>query len=433
MTGSDSDPRVLVVTTLRWLSTARLGLALSDAGFAVSAVCPTGHALRGAGFLHRVWRSDPISPLATLREAILSTEPDLIVPCDERAVAQLLSLHASASGEDAVSVGLRAVIERSLGARQCFPILQARGQASDLAAREGVSTAETAVVACRADVARCAAAWGFPLVLKTDGSWGGLGIRIVRDRDEAARAFDDLGRPPSLARAVWRVIKDQDDGGLECWWRRTRPAVTAQRFVPGIPANVAAACWKGRVLATVTVEAIRTAGDRGPATVVRRVESQDMTAAVTTLAHRLELSGFCGFDFMRDESDGRYYLIEINARATPTCHLISPDGVDLPTALRAAVAGESPPAAEKTTVGEIIALFPQEMLRDPESLYLTAACHDLPNRAEFLIHAANGELARRRRLEVLERYVRRMAGLSRATEPSAETNEPGYRPAKAPA
>lgn len=435
MTGSSavrSAPSALVVTTLRWLSTARLGLALSEAGFAVSAICPSGHPLRRAAFLRRAWRNGLFSPLAILRDAIVSARPDLIVPCDDRAVAQLLGLHAAATGEDAVSAGLRAVIERSLAAREHFPILQARGAFGDLAAGEGASMAETVVVAGRADLSRCASAWGFPMVLKSDGSWGGRGVRIVRDLDEAGRAFRRLGQATPLAWAVWRVIKDQDTGYLVSALRRERRAVSAQRFIRGVPANVAAACWEGRVLAAVAVEAVRTAGERGPATVVRRVESPQMIAAVAKLACRLELSGLCGFDFMRDEADGRYHLIEINARATPTCHLTGADGVDLLAALRAAVTGDLPPHGDKAPPGEIIALFPEEMLRDPASPYLTAARHDVPSRAAFLVHAGEAAIARRGRWDVLARLVRApawAAGRSRGGGPAPESDEAAKAPA----
>ena len=190
------------------------------------------------------------------------------------------------------------------------------------------------------------------------------------------------------------------------------------------------------MLATVAAEAIRTAGDRGPATVVRRFDSPQMIAAVAALANQLNLSGLCGLDFMHDEVDGCYYLIEINARATPTCHLMGTDGVDLLAALRAAMVGEAPAAGEKATAGETIALFPQEMMRDPDSPYLAAARHDVPSQADFLVQAGLAAVTRYRRMDALARYVRflawtasRLPGNQRP--PGAE--EAAYRSAKASA
>ena len=412
-------PSALVITTLRWLSTARLGLALSEAGFVVNAVCPAGHPLRKADFLGSAWRNSVISPLAVLRDAVVSTKPDLVVPCDDRALAQLLALHAAETGADAISIAVRAAIERSLAAPEHFAILQARRAIADLAASVGASVAETLAVEDREDLERCAATLGFPMVVKADGSWGGLGIRVVGDMDEAARAFHRLRRAPTLAWAIWRMIKDRDAGYLASALRGERAAVSAQRFVRGVPANVAAACWRGRVLSAVTVEALRTAGDRGPATVVRRVESPEMSAAVTRLAEGLGLSGLCGFDFMRDEVDGRYYLIEINPRATPTCHLMGAEGVDLLAALRAALANEAPAAGERAAANEIIALYPQEVLRDPASHFLTVGRHDVPRGAGFLVDAGQAAIVRRRRMDVLARYVRAPAWASgRAPDPA---------------
>jgi biotin carboxylase len=39
---------------------------------------------------------------------------------------------------------------------------------------------------------------GLPLVLKSDGSWGGRGVVIVTTREEAVRAFRKLSVPPGL-------------------------------------------------------------------------------------------------------------------------------------------------------------------------------------------------------------------------------------------
>ena len=40
---SAAQPSILLVTTVRWYPTARLAMALRDAGCVVDAVCPSGH------------------------------------------------------------------------------------------------------------------------------------------------------------------------------------------------------------------------------------------------------------------------------------------------------------------------------------------------------------------------------------------------------
>ena len=54
----------------------------------------------------------------------------------------------------------------------------------------------------RDELAKWLAENRFPLVLKTDESFGGGGVRIIGCVAEADRAWQALRSPPSLARAV---------------------------------------------------------------------------------------------------------------------------------------------------------------------------------------------------------------------------------------
>ena len=77
---------------------------------------------------------------------------------------------------------------------------------------------------------------------------------------------------------------------------------------------------EGRVLAGIGVEVVSSNGVKGPAIVVRMVESPEMMFAAEQVAARLRLSGFFGLDFMIDDS-GAIYIIEMNRRCTPLCPL----------------------------------------------------------------------------------------------------------------
>ena len=95
-----------------------------------------------------------------------------------------------------------------------------------------------------------------------------------------------------------------------------------------------------------------------------------MSAAAEKMVRRLKLSGLHGFDFMLEASTGNARLIEINPRATQVGHLTLGPGRDLPAALYAALSGEDLHPAPKVTENDIIALFPQEWMRDPDSAFL---------------------------------------------------------------
>lgn len=381
---SQRPPIALVVTTVRWLASARVALALSEAGFVVKAACPKGHALRAVSFVSATTTYRPLAPLRSVREAIETCRPDLIVPTDDRAVAHLIEIYASATGDDPRSVSIRAVIARSLGATEHFPVLYSRTQIAIWAQEQGINFPAMAVVSSQADLTERLAQIGLPAVLKTDGSWGGDGTIVVRSAPDAARALRQLAAPPGLPRVAKRLAIDKDVHFLVSWIRRERPVVNVQRFAVGRPANVAAACWQGEVLSQVSVEAVRTTTPTGPATVVRTIRNPEMSQAVERMVKRLNMSGMCGFDFLLDDA-GDAHLLEINPRATPTCHLVGAEGIDLAQALRKALDGERFPRGSVEWESELIALFPQEMLRDPASEYLESARHDVPARSEEFV------------------------------------------------
>jgi hypothetical protein len=215
-------------------------------------------------------------------------------------------------------------------------------------------------------------------VLKIDSTWGGQGVAIVGNRDEACRSFDRMAAQPPLANALRRLVLDRDPSTLVEALRRSRRTVTVQDHVAGTPANRAIACWRGKVLAGISVEAIHTQHPTGPATVVRVIDNTQMTDAAERLARRLGLSGLWGLDFMIEAATGRVYLVEMNPRATPVCHLPLGPASDLPAALCTAVIGAAPARPREAIRPGVHALFPGEWQRDPASAHLLGAQHDVP-------------------------------------------------------
>src|SRR5262249_50300792 len=79
--------------------------------------------------------------------------------------------------------------------------------------------------------------------------------------------------------------------------------------------------WQGEVLAQIAAMVLKTRSPNGPAAVIRLIENSQMSEAAKKVVRRLGLSGFVGFDFVIEDSTGKAFLIEINPRATQTCHL----------------------------------------------------------------------------------------------------------------
>jgi hypothetical protein len=103
-----------------------------------------------------------------------------------------------------------------------------------------------------------------------------------------------------------------------------------------------------------------------------------MTAAATKLVRALGLTGLCGLDFVIEADTNAAYLIELNPRATPICHLPLGAGRNLPLALYSRLVGKPVPSIAPAISNSAIAMFPGEWHRDPLSPYLRSSFHDVP-------------------------------------------------------
>ena len=373
-----ASPKILIVTTVHWPATTRLALALADCGFAVGAVAPAHHGLRRFDRLAARFVSHPhVGLLRAVAAALEQWSPDLVVPADDRAVAVLHRLHAQAEqGHGHQPRRTRELIESSLGDPRYFELLEKKSELVSLAAAEGVAVPETVVVRDLEELRRWLSRATFPQVLKTDGTWGGEGVRIVRNAAGAEQAFVELAARPGWPRIGKQILQHLNFAPLGERLRGRLPTVTLQAYVSGRPANRAVACWQGEVLAGTSVEVVQASGDTGPASVVRVIDHPEMADATARLVRRLGLSGFCGVDFILDAS-GSAHLIELNARTTTICYLALDAQSDMTGALYAKLARtmQRPLASIRH---DLITFFPHELWRDPKSKFLVGAYHDVP-------------------------------------------------------
>ncbi|PYT96392.1 MAG: hypothetical protein DMG36_00540 [Acidobacteria bacterium] len=363
-------PTVLIISTSPSFSPARLAMALAKTGCDTEAVCLPRHPLGKTSAVRRIFPYRRLAPLRSIKNAILSASPDLLIPSDDLAALQLHALHAQENRHGGKEKPICALIEKSLGSPASFPIVYARTTLMEIAQEEGIRVPKTVVITNPRDIDEWAASANFPTILKADGTSGGDGVRIVRTLQEAKRAFQTLEAPPLLARALKQALFDQDVALLWPALLRKRYAVNAQAFVVGREATSAVACWKGRVLASLHFEVLQKQDAGGPSTVLRLVDNAEISAAAEKLVRRLELSGLHGFDFILEEHSGDPYLIEINPRATQVGHFPLGPGHNLPAALYAVISGSGTQAPPRIIENNTFALFPQEWARDPTSHFL---------------------------------------------------------------
>lgn len=325
-----------------------------------------------------------------MRDAIARAAPDLAVCCDDRALAHLVALHEAQPAD----THLRDVVERSLGNPGAVPRLVSRSGFMSDARAEGIRVPDTLPVGDESELDLVLAVLGFPAVLKSDGSWGGEGVAIVRNRAEARAAFARLAYPPSALRSIVRALLRRDLHHLREVVRATRRVVSAQRFVSGSPAASAFAAWHGEIVAAVYYEVLIAEGTLGPPSVIRRTDCPQIAEATLKIARRFGLSGIHGMDFIRDAT-GAAHLIEINPRATQGSTLAFGAGRDLPAGLAGCLVSDAP--ARPAIPNDVVAFFPREWKRDPSSPYLHSAWHDVPWDDPGVLLASFGRPVPRRR------------------------------------
>jgi hypothetical protein len=365
----------------------RLAMALNDAGFTLDAVCLPRHPLQKTKAAHKTYAYDSLAPLRSLASAITASGPDLIIPGDDPATMQLHALYQREFNRGGKGALICGVIERSLGSPSSFPQVYARTGLLEIAQEEGIRVPRTEVLTDINQLREWGARSGFPAVLKSNGSSGGEGVRIVHSLEKAERAFRTLQAPPLLARALKRALIDGDKTLILPALLRRRSGLNIQEYVAGREATSTVACWQGTLVAGLHFEVLSKTTPTGPASVMRLIDSCEISIAAEKIVRRLNLSGIVGFDFMLEEQTGNPYLIEVNPRATQVGHLTLGSGRDLPAALYAALTGEVIREAPKITENRTIALFPQEWKRNPESSFLQSGYHDVPWEEPELIRA----------------------------------------------
>ncbi|GAA3438712.1 thioesterase domain-containing protein [Kutzneria kofuensis] len=344
--------RVLIVSTMRWFSAARLADAMIESGFTVSVCHPSGHPLEVVDGLAGDHQLHKWMPLRSIARAMRAAKPDLVMCDDERSLVLLRRLHTRQPHDE--------VLARSLGE---WTRMISRAGVAEIARDAGVDVPETAVVTDPSALR----SWTPPVVLKTDGSSGGRGVAVVAEPASLERAWRDISRPPAPHVAVKRALVNRELHSLTATVLRRRPTVNVQQFRAGTDAIATVACRDGEVIALVCLEVVLAEEVRGPSAVVRVIDHAGMAEAARRIVRRFRLSGFCGLDFVVDAA-GTAWFVELNARVTPTCHLL----FDAPRPL-----------------GQVLALFPYE-----HGSPAYADCVDVPVRAPRLAERGQKLLAR---------------------------------------
>ena len=368
--------KVLVIATQKTPVAARISMALADVGFRVAALTPHGHPVRVSRKIqdHFAYHTRPRFK-STVR-AIGRWSPDLLVCADDLAVRELQTLHRRT--DDKARRHISELIELSLGPATSFPAIRNKSDFLAAVESEGLRSPKTIVIRATCAFQRVPAELIYPIVVKADLSFGGRCVRIVNSAAHIRATVWELQTPStwrySFRRFFGTILSSKPLASVRLPLRRT---ISLQQYIAGRPANRAVICWKGKVLAGISVEALEVENENGPASVVRLIDHPEMAMIAERMVKRLNLSGFVGFDFVLDSSN-QAWIIEMNPRVTPICHFSLTDGTNFAGSLYMQMTGIPSLSILAPINCGLIALFPNEIVRSPFSEHLQFCQHDVP-------------------------------------------------------
>ncbi|UCF10436.1 MAG: ATP-grasp domain-containing protein [Candidatus Bipolaricaulota bacterium] len=209
--------------------------------------------------------------------------------------------------------------------------LHDKAQLAELAREIGIATPEIIVPRSTEEAREAIASVALPVVVKMRKTSGAAGLRIVHDRNVLTKKYFEVVR-----------INDLDEDNLPM----------LQQWIDGPTTCTLELCREGEVLGDVMYRGVRTMPRSGGTTVLREsVADPACTEAAARIVKYLDFHGFCGFDFVVEESTGKPYLVDGNCRITPAITMAYHGGCDMIDAWCRLVNGEEVASLPETAVG----------------------------------------------------------------------------------
>jgi hypothetical protein len=374
----DCPPRVLMISTNRWPMVGRLASSLSVAGFRVAVLCPKNNPANKITKVEAHYSYRPWTPLISIKSAIAAWSPDILVCTDDSAVHKLHSLYFNEACKLCKNFALLNLIEVSLCSHIHFQKVRSKSDILLLARSLGLHCPRTIILSRDIISGRELDDIVYPILVKADTSFGGQGVRFVKNRQELIFAVSELSLPDIFPSPLRRWLARRFGVALSVRKGSIPFGISIQDYVEGRPANCAVVCWQGEVLSGITVDVLATSHLFGPATIGKVIDHPEIMFVAKTIVRALNLSGFVGFDFIID-CMGKAWFLEMNLRATQTSHLCWGDH-DLAGSFFTAITGAPPKGVNRIMGGNIFRLFPAKPdLPDPATnIVWDDICEDEP-------------------------------------------------------
>jgi biotin carboxylase len=381
----------------------RLPQAFAEVGLRTAAVCERNNLLASSSFTERFFpislRRTRLGWLAPIVAAINAYAPDIVLPGDDRA-ARLVT--AMARGSAGVPEDVVRLLRASLGNIDDAELRFSRRAVRRLARAHGIDVASDQPAGFPADVIEFAEAFGWPVVLKREGSAGGEGVYICGGPADISEAFKQVSAPADLPISPAAFV-DLMSVALRSRFRlagdltklsAVEATYLVEVYVTGRPAYCTVLARNGEVLAALSLLPQRThPGPHGPSSIVTAIAAPALEEAARRLIGALGFTGYCGLDFILEADTGKPYFLEFNPRATQIVHLGALFGVDLCGALSCLLNDRpAPPTGPLSSLA--VALVPQDLRRDPHGRDRPADLIDMPANDPKLMRALRSYMPR---------------------------------------
>jgi len=379
--------RIIVFGVDLWLGTPRMPKALKEAGFEVATICLRDSMLSKtchADYKYILPDLNAQTVARTFIRAMKDWKPAMIAIGDETVLAFMHNmLRAIESGVD---LGLddegKQAIRNSLPRSQYLTASIDKFEFRKILRELDIRCPRSVDLFSTADALSFAEEVGYPVVVKSGVGAGGSGVAICRDEDQLSEIY---------RRAV-RMVNDRKQG---------KGHITVEEFIPGERCSLASVSYQGEFLIGTTSEKAEChPSDTGPSTVRRYFNMPEVLEFASIVIKKTTFSGFCGMDFIVHEETKLPYMVEWNARLTPHVNLGKIIKADYSLALYNKLCGLPLPEAN-VEEGLMIALYPQELIRDRNSKWVNTIYHDVPKDDPELLAAFEAYIE--------ERWAKRLA------------------------
>lgn len=371
------DRILIIALNENWTGISRLPFGLDRAGFKTFALCPNKSFLAKTKFLagsilyptFSYSRSKLIYLWMVI--AFVLTRPDFVIPGDEDALLALQNLAANLSGLPILG-NISLLIRKSLTPKEHNNLLLSKSIFQEKSRDWGLRAPKNIIVDDLESAVIASEKIGFPLVIKFDAGYGGSGVFICQNIDEMKAQFNSIQKNPGPS------LKDKLKKALFISIFINDNKISLQEYIEGMVGQAPFCSLNGKVFAMNSMYKLMTyPGKTGPTSVAQGMQNIDIENFVKTVCQKMNYSGFGSLEYIVESKTNLLYVIELNPRPTPTCHL-GEDVVTYDLCKMFYNGLNGLPIIRRDFKPYTVAIFPNEKRRDPQSEYLNSGYYDVP-------------------------------------------------------